>query len=200
MRKTKPKGKPQLGNVCGRRECVAALRMLWPEQSITVQRIGELAGYPYWTTRRLAEQAGLPMRCPYQMHRVPAAAIRKAWMDRTVDAPTAAARVGLSSRTLAIRAKTLGLPPRKGKIHPKVIWPEDFTEMWQVNVLCKAIASACKRPPVSVASVTVEAKKRGLKMRGTGPNPKGLSLLQYRMMKDAVSVNAAAKAAWKEAA
>lgn len=142
-----------------------------------------------------------PPAQPNAQLRLPEIVIRRAWADHSRSYKEAAVELGISGRSLYARAKKLGLPSRSS-VHRRLLveWSEDFDEMWLAGVWARDIAAAAPKPPKSVTSVTIEARKRGLKRRQPGAQANGISLLQYLLKKDAKRVHAATRAIWYGAA
>lgn len=186
----------QFGN-CGRKACYASARMVIGIAT-SVKDAARLSGVSNTTVDKIYDAEGFVR--PAQRNaqkRLPDKIVREAWADMTRDHRSIAASLNISGHGLYERAKRLGLPPRKsGRIKNLIEWPEDFNEMWAAGVWCVDIMQACPRPPKSYSSVTIEAKKRGLKPRGSGPKSNGISLAWFRMVQDAKRANALAKARW----
>lgn len=81
--------------------------------------------------------------------RIPAAAIKRVWLDTDLTSAEAAARVGLSRARLWVRAKAMGLPPRKEGRRP-VISEAELRALWLADVLVSDIATLYGRPQGSV--------------------------------------------------
>ncbi|MES8537217.1 hypothetical protein U6X77_12470, partial [Cutibacterium acnes] len=73
--------------------------------------------------------------------RIPAAAIRRVWLDPNLSTAEAAARVGLARSNLWRRAKALGLPPRKVGNQFSITDDARFAAMWRAGVLGRDIAA-----------------------------------------------------------
>ena len=113
-------------------------------------------------------------------NRVPRSAIIAAWLDHTLTAQQAAEKVGYKRRrALWVRAKALGLPPRRlGR--PPIIAGSLFEAMWRAGVMSSEIArvfGGCAQPSVSQA-----ARNAGLPPRNKGPQPGGITLEEFAEM------------------
>ena len=65
---------------------------------------------------------------------IPAAAIRRVWLDERLTTAQAAAEVGLTRANLWRRAMALGLPPRKNGRRFEIMDTERFARMWNAGV------------------------------------------------------------------
>lgn len=99
------------------------------------------------------------------MKRIANARIRAAWLDQSLTTAEAAAQVGLTRVNLWLRAKSLGLPPRKGGRRPIV--PADrtaeFARMWMRGDPVAVIAAHFG---ISAPSVVYRCRSLGLPGRG----------------------------------
>lgn len=112
--------------------------------------------------------------------RIPRSAIIAAWLDPNLTAQKAAEKVGYKRRrALWIRAKAMGLPPRRlGR--PPIIAGPLFEAMWRSGVMSREIArvfGGCAQPSVSQA-----ARNAGLRPRKKGPQSGGITLDQFAEM------------------
>lgn len=128
--------------------------------------------------------------------RIPRSAIITAWLDHTLTAQQAAEKVGYKRRrALWIRAKALGLPPRRlGR--PPIITGPLFEAMWRAGVMSREIArvfGGCTQPSISQA-----ARNAGLPPRNKGPQSGGITLEEFAEMQ--VWARMAATAAAEQAA
>jgi hypothetical protein len=96
--------------------------------------------------------------------RIPAAAIREAWMDATLTSAEAATKVGLSRSNLWKRAKAMGLPPRPTGRRPATD-EALLAAMWSAGILARDIAThfGC-----NVLTVSQTARRLGLALRHQG--------------------------------
>lgn len=100
--------------------------------------------------------------------RIPAADIRRVWLDPALSTAEAAAQVGLTRSNLWRRAKGLGLPPRKVGNQFRIIDRARFAAMWRAGVLGREIAAhfgAC------YTVVRATARRLGLPPRALGSRP-----------------------------
>lgn len=182
---------------CRRKACHASVRIIIGIAP-SIKAAARLSGVGYTACENVYQAMGVkPPPQENAQVRIPESVIRKAWGDRSRSYKEAAAELGISGRSLYARAKKLGFPSRSS-VHrrPLIEWSDDFDEMWEAGVWAKDIAAAAPKPPKSVTSVTIEARKRRLKPRLPGPQINGISLLQYLLKKDAANVRAATKALW----
>jgi hypothetical protein len=118
----------------------------------------------------------------YRPIRASASAIRTAWLDQSLTVQQAAASVGYVSRkAFQLRAKALGLPPRKtGQM--TLIGGPLFAAMWAAGVMSSDIAAhfGVKRTSPSQA-----ARKAGLARRPLGPLPGAISISEFWQMRAA---------------
>lgn len=182
---------------CGRKACYAAVLIVAPISS-SVLVAAKKSGTSYGTADKVFDLYNIPKPVAYNApKRVSSQTIREAWADTTRSHIEIAKSLGMSGHNFYERAKKLGLPKRRsGHIKRDIIWPPDFDEMWVAGVWAKDIAAACPRPPKSSSSVNIEVKRRGLKPRGSGLKPNGISLLQFRMMQDGKRVAKATASIW----
>ena len=167
---------------CGQVRCAALIRMFWPEAAFSITAIGKMAGSSFTHVIRIADRMGLGPR-PNARPKVSlsAAAVRKNYLRRDMTVHQIAAMLGCNTRTLQIRARKLGLPPRKdGRLQDIVSWPDDFEELWLSGIRVREILRACARPPKSDAQVSTRAKRLGLPMRGSGSNENSMTLEEAR--------------------
>lgn len=186
---------------CRRKACHASVRIIMGIAP-SIKAASRLSGVGYTACESVYQAMGVePPPQKNAQVRIPESVIRKAWGDRSRSYKEAAAELGIAGRSLYERAKKLGLPSRSS-VHrrPLIEWSEDFDEMWESGVWAKDIAAAAPKPPKSVTSVTIEARKRGLPRRQPGAQANGINLLQYLLKKDAKQVHAATRAIWYGAA
>jgi hypothetical protein len=107
--------------------------------------------------------------------RIPSADIRRVWLDPSLTTAAAARVVGLTRTNLWVRAKALGLPPRK-KGRPHVIPPDQLRLLWAANV---RVADIAERYGCPFGSVRQAAKLLGLPARPMGKHAT-ITLQQYR--------------------
>lgn len=81
--------------------------------------------------------------------RVPAATIRRLWLDPDLTQTEAAARAGLSRVRFWVRAKALGLPAKKEGRRP-VIPDDELRVLWAADVAVREIAALYGCPATSV--------------------------------------------------
>lgn len=82
--------------------------------------------------------------------RIPAALIRRAWLDPSMTVAEAATSVGLSRASLWQRAHRLGLPRRKdGRRFTPL--PPDFDAMWCSGLALSEMAAICSLSPSNVS-------------------------------------------------
>lgn len=108
--------------------------------------------------------------------RIPAAAIRRVWLDDAMTQTEAAALIGLSRVSLWIRAKALGLPARKEGRRP-VIPDAELAVLWRACVKSTAIAGLYGCPEGSVRQAS---RRLGLARRPIAKH-RVLSLDEYRL-------------------
>ncbi|WP_126975609.1 hypothetical protein [Frigidibacter oleivorans] len=185
------RGRQKPCGTCG--ICPAAAAIAWNQFDLGLNAVAAWVGSSRTSLVRAAEAYGFPGRRKPVTPRLSVREISRLWGDETIPVAEAAARAGISSRCLYVRAKRLGLPPRRGGPKSKVRWPDDFDAMWAAGVLGKEIAAAAI-PPAHTSQVASEVRRRGLKRRGCGPNPEGITLLAYRMRQVAAAERAAFKA------
>lgn len=100
--------------------------------------------------------------------RIPAAAIRRVWLDPALSTAEAAAQVGLARSNLWRRAKALGLPPRKVGNQFAITDDARFASMWRAGVLGREIAAHFG---VHYTVVRATARRLGLSPRPLGSRP-----------------------------
>lgn len=122
--------------------------------------------------------------------RIPAAEIRRVWLDPALTTAEAARAVGLTRANLWRRAMAMGLPSRKRGKRP-IADEAEFTLLWNAGVASREIAKY-----FGIDRTTVSGTKRrlGLKSRPQGFNHRVLTLAQYREQELAVRLLAAADA------
>lgn len=122
--------------------------------------------------------------------RIPAALIRRAWLDPSMTVAEAAASVGLSRASLWQRAHRLGLPRRKdGRRFTPL--PPDFDAMWCSGLALSEMAAICGLSP---SNVSRRARLRGLPRRGATARPiDGAAWAELRLAR-AMAASAAASA------
>lgn len=108
--------------------------------------------------------------------RIPAAAVRRVWLDLSLNGAQAAARLGLARVNLQKRAKALGLPPRpKGR--RRVMQDADlFGRMWAAGVSLREMAAHFGCHPLSVSQ---RARDDGLTMRKAGGGQVGQTVAGF---------------------
>lgn len=107
--------------------------------------------------------------------RIPNADIRRVWQDPHLTCAEAAAKVGLSRVRLWVRAKKLGLPPRKEGRRP-IIAEQELRILWAADVLVREIAVLYRRPTNSVRQL---ARTFGLPRRSTAKH-RTITIAEYR--------------------
>ncbi len=107
---------------------------------------------------------------------IPAARIRKVWMNRRLTTTQAAQRVGLSRSNLWRRAVALGLPPRPRGRRPVVSDATLFAVLWDAGVLAREIARVFD---CHVLTVSETAGTLGLARRRQGGGQKCLTLAAF---------------------
>lgn len=135
--------------------------------------------------------------------RIPAALIRRVWLDERLTTAQAAEAVGLARSSLWLRAKALGLPPRKNGRRFEIMDLALFTRMWVAGVHGPTMAGYFD---VTYSAVRATARRHGLEPRPLGTRPK-VSLYDFmqselaeRMAESAQAANAALREKQKEAA
>ncbi|MCC5965526.1 MAG: hypothetical protein JJU24_05255 [Natronohydrobacter sp.] len=101
--------------------------------------------------------------------RIPAARIRRLWLDERLSTVEAAAQAGLSRSSLWLRAKALGLPPRKLGRKYEIADIALFTAMWKAGVHGPAMAVHFG---VTYSAIRATARRHGLPPRLLGTRPK----------------------------
>ncbi len=134
---------------------------------------------------------------------IPAAVIRRLWLDARLSTAEAAAQAGLSRSNLWLRAKALGLPPRKPgrkyEIHDLAL----FARMWAAGVHGPDMAAHFG---VTYSAIRATARREGLAPRRLGTRPKVTiedfrqMLLGEQMREAAEAANARLRALHREAA
>jgi len=134
---------------------------------------------------------------------IPAAAIRRVWLDERLTTAQAAAEVGLTRANLWRRAMALDLPPRKNGRRFEIMDTERFKRMWSAGVHGPAMA---EQFGVTYSAVRATARRLGLPPRPLGSRPK-VTLYDFlqmelaeRMSASAAGVNARLREMQKEAA
>lgn len=152
---------------CGAQGCPAAVRVAMVIPDLPTVHRARMIGVSWHALTRWAEERGIPgLEVTKRLdRRIPAAVIRKAWLDPETPAYVSAQRLGIADRTLYHRAMDLGLPIRKDGPAPAP-WPKDFEDMWHAGVTCAEMAAAAGRKAPS--HITHEAKRRGLPPRRPG--------------------------------
>jgi hypothetical protein len=135
--------------------------------------------------------------------RIPAAEIRRVWLDERLTTAQAAEAVGLARSNLWHRARALGLPPRKNGRRFEIMDLPRFTRMWDAGVHGPQMAEYFG---VTYSAVRATARRHGLAPRPLGTRPK-VTLYDFlqmelgeRMRASAASVNARLREVQKEAA
>jgi len=123
--------------------------------------------------------------------RIPAAAIRRVWLDEALTTVQAAEAVGLSRSNLWRRAKALGLPPRKNGRRFEILDREGFARMWQAGVHGPDIAGHFG---VTYSAVRGMARRLDLPQRPLGSRP-SITLEEFRQIELAERMAASARAA-----
>lgn len=122
---------------------------------------------------------------------IPAAVIRRLWLDERLSTAEAAAQAGLSRPNLWLRAKALGLPPRKQgrkyEIHDLAL----FKAMWAAGVHGPAMAAHFG---VTYSAIRATARRLGLPPRPQGTRPK-VTIEDFQQMMLAQQMRATADAA-----
>lgn len=101
--------------------------------------------------------------------RIPAADIRRVWLDERLTTAQAAAAVGLARSNLWRRAKALGLPPRKNGRQFGITDLALFERMWRAGVHGPTMAAYFG---VTYSAVRATARRHGLAARPLGTRPK----------------------------
>lgn len=100
---------------------------------------------------------------------IPAAVIRRLWCDTRLSTAEAAAQAGLSRSNLWLRARALGLPPRKTgrkhEIHDLAL----FARMWVAGVHGPDMAAHFG---VTYSAIRATARREGLAPRPLGSRPR----------------------------
>ncbi len=167
---------------CGRRFCGPVVRMLWPITAFLAKDIAEITGVKHSAITRRVDQLGIREQRPQpKRHVFSRALFRKLWADPSLTRRDIAKQLGVHKKSLAEYANAMGLPPKPsappgtGFIYS---WPRDFNAMWIMGVAAADIASLVG---CSVSLVSIEARRRNLKPRGTsGPRPPPISMQDYR--------------------
>jgi len=134
---------------------------------------------------------------------IPAALIRRLWLDERLSTAEAAAHAGLSRSNLWLRAKALGLPPRKQGRKYEIADLALLTAMWEAGVHGPTMAEYFG---VTYSAIRATARRHGLPARPLGTRPKVTladflqSQLAARMAPAASDENARLRAMHKEAA
>lgn len=122
---------------------------------------------------------------------IPAAMIRRLWLDERLSTAEAAAQAGLSRSNLWLRTKALGLPPRKNgrkyEIHDLTL----FKRMWAAGVHGPEMAAHFG---VSYSAIRMTARRHGLSPRRLGCRPK-ITIEDFRQLMLAQQMRATADAA-----
>jgi biotin operon repressor len=144
------------------------LRAVWSDQGWTQRQIAAEFGVSVRTAIEAAAHLGLPVPRPVRGQKVTDDAIRAAW-DEPISVAESARRLNVSESMLSHRAKMLGLPSRRGRIHTDPRLPE----LWADESLSlTAIADALD---VSRDTVRRHAAVLGL----AGREPLGGSVLNF---------------------
>lgn len=101
--------------------------------------------------------------------RIPAPVIRRLWLDERLTTAEAAAQAGLSRSNLWLRARALGLPPRKLGRKYEIADIALFTAMWKAGVHGPAMAAHFG---VTYSAIRATARRHGLPPRRLGSRPK----------------------------
>lgn len=124
------------------------------------------------------------------------AEFRRMWCDESITATEIGRRLGISRQAVCIRAKTRGLPPRKGGAGRKrKLDPAMFRKLWDANVSPRDIARVfgCSPP-----TVTERARMWGFPPRDCH-KWNVVSVEAFAMAISARAEQAAARALWRAA-
>lgn len=123
---------------------------------------------------------------------IPAAVIRRLWLDDRLSTAEAAEQAGLARVNLWRRAKALGLPPRKQgrkyQIHDLAL----FKAMWAAGVHGPAMAAHFG---VTYSAIRATARRQGLPPRRLGSRPK-ITIEDFRQQLLGLRMLAKAAADW----
>lgn len=122
--------------------------------------------------------------------RIPAALIRKVWMDPTITSAEAARRVGLARVNLWHQAKRLGLPPRPTGRRATIPRDDRVSTLWAAGVLVEDIARVIGCHRMSVARL---ARELGLPRRKKGARRITLAEFEARALAGAMAAMAQAE-------
>ena len=100
---------------------------------------------------------------------IPAAEIRRVWLDERLTTAQAAAEAGLTRSNLWRRAMALGLEPRKNGRRFEIMDLPLFTRMWVAGVHGPTMAAYFG---VTYSAVRATARRHGLEPRPLGTRPK----------------------------
>ena len=107
---------------------------------------------------------------------IPAAAIRKAWLDQSLTTADAAYSVGLSRSNLWRRAKALDLPARKQGNRFVMLDERMFARMWRAGVSARELAAHFG---YHFQTMSKMAGRLQLPRRREGGRQVGLSVAEY---------------------
>lgn len=125
---------------------------------------------------------------------IPAAEIRRVWLDERLTTAQAAEAVGLARSSLWRRARALGLPPRKRGRRFGIVDVALFTRMWAAGVHGPAMAGYFG---VTYWAVYATARRLGLPPRPLGSRPK-VTIYDFLQMELGARMGAAAAGARRQ--
>lgn len=156
---------------------------------------------PGWPDHRGAEEDGSARQGrsqawfrvgggPLMDKRIPASAIRRVWVDTALTTTQAAVQVGLSRSNLWLRARALGLPPRKaGQRSLGIADDPEFAAMWLAGVLIAAMAAHFGCHKFTICRLAREA---GLPRRPLGRRIR-VTLADFRKLQKLAAMRAMAE-------
>lgn len=177
---------------CGAQFCPAATRIVWGIDYMLLTNSAKILGISPGTLIHRAGRLDLPTHARAKNKpKATMAAIRAAWADEKTNLKVLAANLGMSDIALRQRARSLGLPHRKGSPKKRYFFPADFKLMWMAGVFAMDIAAlvGCKR-----STVSREAQKQGLPMRNPHAKAKQITIDQYRELRLWAAMAATARA------
>lgn len=119
---------------------------------------------------------------------IPAAEIRRVWLDERLTTTQAAEAVGLARSNLWLRARALGLPPRKNGRRFEITDLAIFERMWRAGVHGPTMAAYFE---VAYSAVRATARRHRLPPRPLGTRPK-VSLHDFLQMELGARMGASA--------
>lgn len=179
---------------CGFHFCAATVRILVAERSFFLSDIADDLGVSTNTLRNYTERLGLPPRNPDHHKRFPPALLRRLYEVEDLTCAEIGKRLDIHPDTVWRKARKLGFKRSvRNNYRRKVKWPDDFDLMWRAGVRQTDIMAAADGTLRYFRNVAKEAKRRGLPQRMAGCQRNLISMDDYRAMRLARAMAAAAR-------